>query len=88
MHRILRYLKGTPGKGLWFAKSGHLEVDGYSDSDWASCQDDRRSTSNYCVFVGGNLVSWRSKKQTELCLDQQQKLTKDHYLKGCVICSG
>ena len=64
VHRILRYLKGTPGKGLWFAKSGHLEVDGYSDSDWASCQDDRRSTSGYCVFVGGNLVSWRSKKQT------------------------
>jgi hypothetical protein len=63
VHRILRYLKGTPGKGLWFAKSGHLEVDGYSDSDWASCQDDRRSTSGYCVFVGGNLVSWRSKKQ-------------------------
>ena len=56
-HRILRYLKGTPGEGLWFANSGHLEVDGYSDSDWASYQDDRRSTSGYCVFVGGNLVS-------------------------------
>jgi hypothetical protein len=53
-HRILQYLKGTPGKGLWFAKSGHLEVDGYSDSHWAGCQDDRRSTSGYCVFVGGN----------------------------------
>ena len=63
VHRILRYLKETPGKGLWFGKSGHLEVDGYSDSDWASCQDDRRSTSGYFVFVGGNLVSWRSKKQ-------------------------
>ena len=63
VYRILRYLKGSPGKGLWFKSNGHLGVDGYSDADWASCLDDRRSTSGYCVFVGGNLVSWRSKKQ-------------------------
>lgn len=64
MYRILRYLKGSPGKGLWFRSNGHLEIDGYSDADWGSCLDDRRSTSGYCVFVGGNLVSWRSKKQS------------------------
>ena len=63
VHRILRYLKGTPGKGLWFQANGHLTIDGYSDADWASCLDDRRSTSGYCVFVGGNLIAWRSKKQ-------------------------
>lgn len=63
VYRILRYLKGSPGKGLWFKTNGHLNVDGYSDADWASCLDDRWSTSGFCVFVGGNLVSWRSKKQ-------------------------
>jgi hypothetical protein len=63
VYQILRYLKGTPGKGLWFKASKHLNVEGYCDADWASCRDDLRSTSGYCVFVGGNLVSWRSKKQ-------------------------
>jgi hypothetical protein len=62
-HRILRYLKGSPGRGIWFKANGHLNVEGYCDADWASCLDDRRSTSGFCVFVGGNLVSWRSKKQ-------------------------
>ena len=38
VYRILRYLKGTPGKGLWFRSNGHLVIDGYSDADWASCQ--------------------------------------------------
>lgn len=64
VYRILWYLKGTLGKRLWFSKSEHLKVDGYSDSNWASCQDSRRLTSIYCVFLGENLVPWRSKKQT------------------------
>lgn len=48
---------------MLFAPNGHLEVQGYVDSDWAGSVDDRRSISGYCTFVGGNLVTWRSKKQ-------------------------
>ena len=62
-YRILKYLKGTPGKGLLFEKHGHLQVEVYTDADWAGSVIDRRSTSGYCTFVGGNLVTWRSKKQ-------------------------
>uniref|UniRef100_A0A8R7UAT4 Reverse transcriptase Ty1/copia-type domain-containing protein n=1 Tax=Triticum urartu TaxID=4572 RepID=A0A8R7UAT4_TRIUA len=61
--RILRYLKGCPGRGLLYRRQGDLQVECYTDADWAGSLDDRRSTSGYCTFVGGNLVSWRSKKQ-------------------------
>ncbi|XP_056159734.1 uncharacterized mitochondrial protein AtMg00810-like [Syzygium oleosum] len=61
--RILQYLKAAPGKSLFFGKHGHLDVEGYSDADWARNVTDRRSTYGYLTLVGGNLVTWRSKKQ-------------------------
>jgi len=60
VYRILRYLKGTPGKGLWFRKNWHLDLEGYCDADWASSKDDRGLPLDI-VYL--NLVSWRSKKQ-------------------------
>ncbi|KAM1032895.1 hypothetical protein TB2_035958 [Malus domestica] len=61
--RILAYLKLAPGKGILYKNSGHLRVEGFTDADWVGDVTDRRSTSGYFTFVGGNLVTWRSKKQ-------------------------
>ena len=62
--QYLRYLKSAPGKGILFTKNVDCQsVDAYSDADWAGAIDDRRSTSGYFTFVGGNLITWRSKKQ-------------------------
>lgn len=70
--RIIRYLKGAPGRGLQFQKSGHLKIEGFTDADWAESVLDRRSTSGYFTFVGWNLVTWRSKKQKVVALSSAE----------------
>ncbi|KAG8490330.1 hypothetical protein CXB51_015871 [Gossypium anomalum] len=62
--RILRYLQGTLDFGLCFTRTSKLLLEGYSDASWASDVDDRRSTSGFCVFLGGNPISWSSRKQS------------------------
>ena len=64
IYQILRYLKLTPGKGLMFKKPEDRGIKVYNDADWVGSILDRRSTSGYCSFVWGNLVTWRSKKQS------------------------
>jgi hypothetical protein len=46
--RILRYLKHTQNIGLWYPKGTEFELIGYSDSDYAGCKVERRSTSSTC----------------------------------------
>jgi histone deacetylase 1/2 len=61
--RILRYLKHTLSFGLTLHGSSSTLLSGFSDADWASCPDKRRSTGGHAVFLGGNLVAWSSRKQ-------------------------
>ena len=61
--RILHYIKGTPGQEVLYENRGQNQIVGYCNADWASSPVDKRSTSEYYVFIGGNLVSWKSKKQ-------------------------
>ena len=60
VEQILCYLKGASGRGILYSNHGHNRLQCFTDADWARYKEDRRSTTGYCVFVGGNLVSWKS----------------------------
>ena len=64
VEHILCYLKETPGHGILYKKHGYTRIECFSHAYWAGSKEDKRSTLGYCVFVRGNLVSWKSKKQS------------------------
>ncbi|RDX96277.1 Copia protein, partial [Mucuna pruriens] len=63
VERILQYLKASLGKGLSFKKESTLSMEIYTNADYAGSVMDRRFTFRYCMLLGGNLVTWRRKKQ-------------------------
>ncbi|XP_014660980.1 uncharacterized protein LOC106804426 [Setaria italica] len=60
--RILRYVKGTLSSGLHIGTGPIQSLT--ADANWAGCPDSRRSTFGFYVYLGDNLVSWSSKRQT------------------------
>ena len=72
--RVLRYLKGSSDLGLAFVKSENFQVSGFTDSDWGSNPDDRRSVSGFCfsLNVQSGPISWNSKKQATVALSSAE----------------
>ncbi|XP_042016319.1 uncharacterized mitochondrial protein AtMg00810-like [Salvia splendens] len=61
--RVLKYLKGTIGHGLFYSTKSSPSLSIFSDADWAACPGTRRSISGFALFLGTSLISWRSMKQ-------------------------
>lgn len=62
--RILHYLQGSKKFGIKYVKEeGSKLIDEFTNSDWASSLDDRKSTSAYVFCLGSNIVSWSLRKQ-------------------------
>jgi hypothetical protein len=49
--KILRYLVHTPKLSLWYPKGSTFDVLSYSNSDYAGCKIDRKSTTGTCQFL-------------------------------------
>ncbi|GJX10561.1 hypothetical protein Tco_0200420 [Tanacetum coccineum] len=49
--RIFMNLKGTPSLGLWYPKCSGFDLKGYSNSDYAGCNMDMKSTSAKAEYV-------------------------------------
>ncbi|KAL0444678.1 UNVERIFIED_CONTAM: Retrovirus-related Pol polyprotein from transposon RE2 [Sesamum latifolium] len=63
---VVRYLKGTPSKGLFLPAQSSFALTVYCNADWASCTDSRRSLTGFCIFLGDALVLWKTKKQSKV----------------------
>jgi hypothetical protein len=66
IQRVFRYLKQTLKFGIWYFAFSLLDLDGFSDADFAGCGIDRKSTSDTCHFVGCSLVCWLARKQSSV----------------------
>ena len=60
--RIFRYLIGTSNVGLYFKYNKQFKLISYCDANYAGDKTEKRNTSGSCHILGGNLVTWISKK--------------------------
>jgi len=61
-HRVLRYLKATPGHRILLRSDSTLQVHSYCVANWGACPLTRCSLTSYLGTLGGSLMAWRTKK--------------------------
>ena len=64
VHHILKYVKTSPGLGLFYFAGHQSGLSCFTDADYAGSQIDRCSTTGLNTFYENHLISWKSKKQT------------------------
>jgi len=62
--REILYKRNTFTRGILFKRNRNVSLKTYTDVDYASSIVDGRLTIGYCTFLGENLITWKSKKQS------------------------
>jgi hypothetical protein len=65
---ILHYVRGTVQVEIHCSSGGTPLLVGFTDSDWVSDPDDRKSTASYVFNLGSGPVTWACKKQHAIAL--------------------
>lgn len=99
--KIFRYLRGTIDYGIVYGASGRetpelvkdigasgrqLELEGYTDADFAGCVDTRKSRSGFVFMLNKSPVSWCSKRQdiVSLSTTEAEYIALNHGAKDAV----
>ncbi|GJZ38268.1 retrovirus-related pol polyprotein from transposon TNT 1-94 [Tanacetum coccineum] len=62
-------LAGKPVNDILYRGMIRFDLKGYSDSDYAMCNMDKKSTSGACQIFGGKLVYLSAKKQQSMAME-------------------
>lgn len=60
--KVVKYIKSTPGLGLFMSSGKKSNLTSYCVADWASYPNTRRSVTGYLLKFGGSLIAWKPKK--------------------------
>ena len=74
VERIFRYLIRTFNLGLYFKYNKEFRLISYCDADYAGNKIERRGTSGSFHIIGGNLVTWISKKRINSVIHCRSKI--------------
>lgn len=70
--KVVHYLKGTAGQGIFLKADDSLDISIYCDADWGACPVSRRSLNAYITFLGTTPVTWQTKKQDTMSLSSAE----------------
>jgi hypothetical protein len=63
VNRIFAYLNNDRLKSIQYSGKHGFDLKGFVDSDFAGCEDSRRSTTGWVFTLAGGPISWASQRQ-------------------------